>query len=60
MFDRKGYVQFLGVALSNADVLAYVLADRSKPPGSGNVFLRPDLKPDTQPININRRVASVS
>jgi hypothetical protein len=57
-FDRKGFVQFMTIALSNADIVAYALADRSKPPGSCNVFLRPDLKPQTHPISINQRMVS--
>lgn len=56
ILDKDGYVQFMSIALSNNDVLAYALADRSKPPGSCTVFLRPDLKPETRAININERV----
>jgi hypothetical protein len=58
VFDRKRFTQFMTIALSNSDTIAYALADAAKPPGSCAVFLRPDLKPETQPININERVGS--
>ncbi|HUT58959.1 MAG TPA: hypothetical protein VNA25_14015 [Phycisphaerae bacterium] len=59
ILDIAGGVQFMNIALSNADVLAYAVADRSKPPGSCTIFLRPDLKPETQAVNINQRMGSL-
>ena len=54
VLKQEGHIQFGDISLADNDVLAYTLT--TKVPSSYTVFLRPDLKPGTQAININERM----
>lgn len=56
VLGREGCTQFMSITLANNDVLAYSLP--AKAPSARAVFLRPDLKPGTRTVNINKRMSA--